>query len=70
MVEQFLAGLGHQYYEDPLDTDASRFRECGDILSNHSICQHISGPTHMDGHTLDLIITKLTDNLVFLFLTL
>ena len=49
------------YYEDPLNTDASRFR---DILSNHSLCQHVSGPTHMDGYTLDLIITKLTDNLV------
>ena len=49
------------HYEDPLNTDASRFR---DILSNHSLCQHVSGPTHMDGHTLDLIITKLTDNLV------
>ena len=44
-----------------MNTDASRFR---DILSNHSLCQHVSGPTHMDGHTLDLIITKLTDNLV------
>lgn len=49
------------HYEDQLNTDASRFR---DILSNHSLCQHVSGPTHMDGHTLDLIITKLTDNLV------
>ena len=49
------------HYEDQLDTDASRFR---DILSNHSLCQHVSGPTHMDGHTLDLIITKLMNNLV------
>ena len=49
------------HYEDQLNTDASRFR---DILSNHSLCQHVSGPTHMDGHTLDLIINKLTDNLV------
>ena len=49
------------HYEDPPNTDASRFR---DVLSNHSLCQHVSGPTHMDGHTLDLIINKLTDNLV------
>ena len=49
------------HYEDQLNTDASRFR---DIRSNHSLCQHVSGPIHMDGHTLDLIITKLTDNLV------
>ena len=50
------------HYEDPLNADASRFR---DILSIHSLCQHVSGPTHMDGHTLDLVITKSTDNLVF-----
>ena len=49
------------HYEVQVNTDASRSR---DILSNHSLCQHVSGPTHMDGHTLDLIITKLTDNLV------
>ena len=46
------------HYEDLLNTDASRLR---DILSNHSLCQHVSGPTHMDGHMLDLIITKLTE---------
>ena len=44
-----------------MNTDASRFR---DILSNHSLCQHMLGPTHIDGLTLDLIIIKLTDNLV------
>ena len=49
------------HYENTLNTDASRFR---DILLNHSLCKHVSGPTNMDGHALDLIITKLTDNLV------
>ena len=49
------------HYEDTLNADASRFR---DNLSTHSLCQHVSGPTHMDGHTLDLVITKSTDNLV------
>ena len=48
------------HYEDSLNTDASHFR---DTLFNHSLCQHVS-PTHMDGHALDLVITKLTDNLV------
>ena len=41
--------------------DACRFR---DILSNHALCQHVSGPTHMDGHMLDLIITQSVDNIV------
>ena len=34
------------------------------VLSTHSLCQHVSGPTHMDGLTLDLVITKSTDNFV------
>ena len=49
------------HYEDPLNSDASRFR---DILSIHSLCQHVSGSIHMDGHTLDVVITKSTDNLI------
>ena len=47
--------------EDPLNVDACRFR---DILSNHALCQHVSGSTHMAGHMLDLIITQSTDNIV------
>ena len=47
--------------EDPLNADASRFR---DILSTQSLCQHVSGPTHMDGFILYLVITKSTNNLV------
>ena len=34
------------HYENPLNANASRFR---DILSIHSLCQHVSGPTHMGG---------------------
>ena len=49
------------HYEGPLNTDATRIHG---IFSNHSLCQYVSGPTHMDGLTLGLIITKLTENLV------
>ena len=49
------------HYEDPSNVDACRFR---DILSNHALCQHVSGPTHMAGHMLDLIITQSVDNIV------
>ena len=56
-----IAGDFNFHYEDPLNTDASRFR---DILSIYSLCQPVLGPTHMDGHTLDLVITNSTDNLV------
>ena len=54
-------GYFNFHYEDTLNADASRFR---DNLSTHSLCQLVSGSTHMDGHTLDLVITKSTDNLV------
>ena len=56
-----IVGYFNFHYEDPLNADASRF---SDILSTHSLSQHVSGPTHMEGHTLDLVITKSTDNLV------
>ena len=46
------------HYEDLFNADASRFCDI------HSLCQHESGPTHMDGHTLDLVIAKSTDNLL------
>ena len=49
------------HYEDPSNVDACRFR---DILSNHALCQHVSGSTHMAGHMLDLIITQSVDNIV------
>ena len=49
------------HYEDPLNVDASRFR---DILSSHALCQHVTGSTHMAGHTLDLVITQSTYNIV------
>ena len=48
-------------YKDPLNVDASRFR---DILSNHALCQHVTGSTHMSGHMLDLVITQSVDNIV------
>ena len=43
-----IVGKFNFHYEDPLNADASRFR---DFLLNHSLCQHVSGPTHMDGLT-------------------
>ena len=49
------------HYEDPSNDDACRFRV---ILSNHALCQQVSGSTHMAGHILDLIITQSVDNIV------
>ena len=61
ITDILIVGDFNFHYEDPSNVDACRFR---DILSNHALCQHVSGPTHMAGHMLDLIITQSVDNIV------
>ncbi len=34
------------------------------LLNSHDLVQHVLTPTHEDGHTLDLVITRTGDNLV------
>ena len=34
------------------------------LLDNFGVKQHVNGPTHTSGHTLDLILTLETDNLI------
>ena len=34
------------------------------ILESFNLVHHVNGPTHKKGHTLDLIITRATDELV------
>ena len=36
---------------------------CGNF-TKFSLSQHVSGPTHLSGHTLDLIITRSSDDIV------
>lgn len=45
----------------PSDSDASRFH---DLLSSMGLEQHVDKPTHISGHTLDLIITRCSDSLL------
>jgi len=47
--------------EDKEDYDAKRFRT---LLDSFCLQQHVSGPTHKDGHTIDLVITKSCDDIV------
>ena len=35
-----------------------------DLLETFSLTQHVFGPTHLSGHTLDLIITRSSDDVV------
>lgn len=47
-------------HTDILDyPDAIKF---SDLMESFSLQQHVSGPTHIHGHMLDLIITRQTDN--------
>jgi hypothetical protein len=34
------------------------------LLKSFGWCQHAKGPTHTEGHTLDLILSRVTDNLI------
>ena len=44
-----------------VDNDTKKFM---DLLETSSLLQHVSGPTHLSGHTFDLIITLLSDDVV------
>ena len=48
----------HMDVED--DTDAVRLRG---LLESTGLKQHVTVPTHISGHTLDLVITRLSDQL-------
>ena len=45
---------------DNQDNPEPRFLQ--DVMSTFSLKQHVVGPTHTHGHTLDLIITQESDN--------
>ncbi len=43
------------------DREAHEF--CG-LIDNFGLVQHVQGPTHRNGHTLDLVMSRLSDTLV------
>ena len=45
----------------PNDSNAARFLE---LLTSMGLEQHVDKPTHISGHTLDLIITRCSDSLL------
>ena len=48
------------HVDDPNDSDVIKFL---DLLDTHGLTQHVNTPTHRFGHTLDLIITRVSDAL-------
>lgn len=50
-----LCGDFNMHDDNPNDPFAKQFT---DMLSTFQLTQHITGPTHSQGHTLDLVISK------------
>lgn len=58
-----IAGDFNIHVDDANDIQASKLT---DILSCHSLRQHVTSPTHVCGHTLDLLITRDDQNIAVL----
>ena len=56
-----LLGYLNFHLDDPHDRDADRLK---DLLFSCGLVQHVVGPTHRNGHTLDVIITRETEDFV------
>ena len=57
----FLTGDFNIHVDDHNDPVACRFL---DLLELMSLTQHVAKPTHEHGRTLDLVITRESDNLI------
>ena len=68
-VEQIILDAGHFiitgdfnfHVDDQNNSQAAKFL---DIIHSFNLKQHVCEPTHKDGHTLDLIITRYEDNII------
>ena len=54
-----LAGDFNFHIDQPDDSDARCFLR---VLESFDLMQHVTGPTHYDGHSLDLVITRANVN--------
>ena len=60
--EQLLiVGVMNIHVDDASDADKRNFL---DLLESPGLQQHVIGPTHIHGHTLDLVVTRLTENII------
>ena len=60
--EQLLITGDFNFHMDvPMDPDTIHFK---DLLDSMGLVQHVKRPTHIHGHTLDLIITRQSDDIV------
>ena len=59
--ELLILGDFNFHVDDPNDRDAKRLLT---LLESFHLQQHVHLPTHIDGHTLDLVITRSSSNLI------
>ena len=52
---------GDLHVDNIHDSDAIKF---SDLLESFGLKQHVTRPTHKDGHTLDLIVTRCSDRIL------
>ena len=60
-IHILICGDFNLHVDDINDHDTARFLN---ILDSFKLCQHITGPTHKCGHSLDLLITRSDETLV------
>ncbi|KAJ8025135.1 hypothetical protein HOLleu_35255 [Holothuria leucospilota] len=56
-----IAGDFNYHVNDSSDHEASVFL---DLIDSANLVQHVSCPTHLKGHTLDLILTRASDDFI------
>ena len=56
-----ISGDFNLHLDDLRDNDTKKFM---DLLETFSLSQHVSGPNNLSGHTLDLIVTRSSDDVV------
>jgi len=49
------------HFDNPQNNNANKFKSC---LESFGLKQHVNVPTHVAGHTLDVVITRDNDNTV------
>lgn len=60
-VNPIIVGDFNFHVDVDADKDALQLKN---ILASANLTQHVTDPTHISGHTLDLVITRMADNIV------
>ena len=62
LAKEQLLIVGDMHHVD--DASEAGARNFLDLLESLGLKQHVRGPTHIHGHTLDLVVTRLAENII------